>query len=108
LFVGLRAPEALDTIRVLARIDRGSPWIEITRPTKGVALRREAPGLQVPLRWPAAWRSRGAIAEELKIVMTFRAHTRVATIDRLALYPRNDAPTPAAYRCQQTTPAAIR
>ena len=91
LFLGLREPDSLATVQVYARIDPTSPWQEIVPATAAEALVRTAPGLAVPLSWPADWRARGVIAESMRVVLRFRAGTEHARIDRIALYPRADA-----------------
>jgi hypothetical protein len=93
LYIGLREPDSLATVEVYARVDPASPWLEIAAPTAAESLTRVAPGLAVPLVWPAALR--GDIAESLKIVLKFRGGTDHARIDRIALYPRA-GPVPGA------------
>ena len=100
LFIGLPGPDALAAVRVFARLDPASPWREIAPMTPAVALGRSAPGLAVPLTWPADWRAHGAIAEELKIVLQFHAGAAVARLDHIALYPRAPAASGARNRGQ--------
>ena len=87
LVLGLGDTGALARVQVFARIDRGSPWQPITAPMAATTLQRVAPGLRVPLNWPVAWRTKAAIAEQLKIVLEFQAGTSRARVDRVALYP---------------------
>jgi hypothetical protein len=98
LYVGLRDADALESIAVFARIEPSSPWTSIVPETKASVLARTAPGLAVPLAWPADWRARATIAESFKVVMTFRAGTTQARIDRIALYPRATAAADARNR----------
>jgi len=90
LYIGLRDADALATIEVFARVEPSSPWTAIVPEAKAATLARSAPGLAVPLAWPAQWRARDAIAESFKVVLKFRAGTMQARIDRIALYPRAD------------------
>jgi hypothetical protein len=98
LYVGLREPDALAAIEVFARIEPTSPWTVIVPETKAATLARTAPGLAVPLAWPAEWRARETIAESIKVVLKFRTGTGQARIDRIALYPRANAVTDARIR----------
>lgn len=98
LYVGLRDADALTTIEVFARIEPSSPWTSIVPETKAAALARTAPGLAVPLAWPAEWRARDAIAESFKVVLKFRAGIEQARVDRIALYPRSNAAADARNR----------
>ncbi len=88
LYVGLRDPDALVSVQVFARTDPSAPWQELVAEISSSSLTRTAPGLAVPLAWPAAWRSGDVIAESLKVVLRFRVGTDRARIDRIALYPR--------------------
>ena len=86
------------TIAVFARVEPSAPWTPIVPETKAAALVRTAPGLAVPLAWPPQWRAGDTIAESFKLVMTFRAGTGEARVDRIALYPRADASAVARNR----------
>jgi hypothetical protein len=88
LYIGLREAETLARVEVYARTELGSPWREIAPQAAMASLVRAAPGLAVPLAWPAEWRAHGEIAESFKIVLRFRPGTDHARIDRIALYPR--------------------
>ena len=88
LYLGMRAPDALSTVQVFARIDPASPWQEIVPVTAAESLVRAAPGLAVPLKWPSDWRARSVIAESVQIVLRFRDGIDRASVDRIALYPR--------------------
>jgi hypothetical protein len=94
----LRDADALATIAVFARVEPSSPWTSIVPETQAAALARTAPGLAVPLAWPPPWRAGNTIAESFKVVMTFRAGTTQARIDRIALYPRATATADARTR----------
>ena len=98
LYLGLREPDTLATVQVFARIDPTSPWQEIGPATAAESLVRTAPGLAMPLTWPADWRERGVIAESLQIVLRFHARTDRARIERIALYPRARAVADARMR----------
>ena len=100
LYLGLREPDSLTTVQVFARIDPASPWQQILAATNAASLTRTAPGLAVPLAWPADWRARGQIAESMQIVLQFRAGTDHARIDRIALYPRANPVSEARLRPQ--------
>jgi hypothetical protein len=91
LYLGLRDADALESVAVFARVEPTSPWTPIVPETNASALARTAPGLAVPLAWPAEWRAHATIAESFKVVMSFRAGTAQARIDRIALYPRATA-----------------
>jgi hypothetical protein len=91
LYVGLRDADALASVAVFARVEPASPWIAIAPETTAATLARTAPGLAVPLAWPAEWRERNTIAESFKVVMKFRAGIETARIDRIVLYPRATA-----------------
>jgi hypothetical protein len=95
MYIGLREPDSLAIVEVYARTDPASPWVPIAAPVAAESLTRVAPGLAVPLAWPADWRVRGDIAESLKVVLKFRGGTDHARIDRIALYPRA-GPAPGA------------
>ena len=86
MYIGLREPDSLATVEVYARTDPASPWMQIAAPVAADSLARAAPGLAVPLAWPADWR--GDIAESLKVVLRFKSGTDHARIDRIGLYPR--------------------
>ncbi len=96
LYLGLRDPDALVSVQVFARTEPTAPWQEIVAETAAGELARTAPGVAVPLAWPALWRSGDTIAESMKVVLRFRAGTDHARIDRIALYPH--AGTVAAAR----------
>jgi hypothetical protein len=98
LYLGLREGESLESIEVHARVEPAAPWQEIVPATPAGSLVRAAPGLAVPLAWPADWRSRAVIAESFRIVLKFRPGTEQARIDRIALYPRANAVTEARIR----------
>jgi hypothetical protein len=98
LYIGLRESDSLEAVEVHARIDPAAPWQEIVPATPAGSLVRAAPGLAVPLAWPADWRSRAVIAESLRIVLKFRPGTEQVRIDRIALYPRANAVTEARMR----------
>ena len=87
LVLGLHDVHAVAALEVLARIDERSPWRTLSAYASTVSLVKSAPGLQVPLSWPAAWASQAAIAEQLKIKLKFRPGTHTARLDRIALYP---------------------
>jgi hypothetical protein len=95
LYLGLRDMDALASVQVYARLEPSSAWREIVVETKAASLARSAPGLAVPLAWPAAWRADGEIAESVKVVLRFREGTDRARIERIALYPRS-VPVPIA------------
>ena len=88
LYIGLRDPDTLASVQVFSRIDPQTPWEEIVPATAAATLARVAPGLAVPLLWPADLRAHDGITESLKIVLEFRAGVDRARIDRIALYPR--------------------
>ncbi|MEO8347049.1 MAG: hypothetical protein ABI607_15275 [Betaproteobacteria bacterium] len=91
LYLGLRDADALESVQIFVRLEPTSPWREIVTETRASSLARTAPGLAIPLAWPAAWRMRGEIAESFKVVLRFRAGTNHARIERIALYPRADS-----------------
>ena len=95
---GSRQQSALAREKLLARIDPASPWQEIVPVTAAESLVRTAPGLAVPLKWPADWRARSVIAESVQIVLRFRDGTDRASVDRIALYPRARATIEARTR----------
>jgi hypothetical protein len=66
LYLGLREGDSLESIEVHARIEPAAPWQEIVPATPAGSLVRAAPGLAVPLAWPADWRSRAVIAESFE------------------------------------------
>jgi hypothetical protein len=87
LVLGLREPENVAATQIFARTDGNSPWIPLGTPVPAANFRRNAAGVLIPLAWPAAWRTKGAIAAELKIVLAFDDGVAHARIDRIALYP---------------------
>jgi hypothetical protein len=100
LYLGLPDPDALMTAQVFARLEPTSPWQEIVPETDASTLPRTAPGLAMPLSWPAAWRAGADMAESLKVVLRFRAGTDHARIDRIALYPRAGSASGSPLRLQ--------
>ena len=92
LYLGLRELDSLETIEVHARIDPASPWQEIVPVTAAGSLARAAPGLAVPLAWPADWRARAVIAE------SFRIGAQVPSRDRAGAH-RPHCAVSAGQRC---------
>jgi hypothetical protein len=88
LYIGARDPDTLVSVQVWARGEPTVPWTEIVPETPASSFARTAPGLAVPLAWPATWRARAEIAESLKIALRFGPGVEQARIDRIALYPR--------------------
>jgi hypothetical protein len=88
LVIGLADSAPLVRVQVFARTGDTAPWTPVAAPVAAAALQRDAAGMRVPLVWPAAWRTTGAVAEQLRIVLTFRAGTTAARVQRIALYPR--------------------
>jgi hypothetical protein len=91
LILGIADSTALARVQVFARRDGSNAWTEIAAPAPADALMRDAAGLHVPLAWPVAWRTGGAIADRLRIALTFAPGTRDARVERIMLYPRGDA-----------------
>jgi hypothetical protein len=91
LIVGIANPAALTAVQVHARREGDSAWTEIAPTTAASTLARNAAGVQIPLAWPATWRSERAVADRLRIALTFAAGTTSARVERVVLYPRGDA-----------------
>ena len=87
LILGLRDPGALESVRVFARVEPDAPWQAITQSVAAKSLAKVNAGLRLPLQWPAAWRTDGAIATQLKLELRLREGTRRVPVDRVALYP---------------------
>jgi hypothetical protein len=87
LVLGLREQTPVAAMQIFARLDDKSPWVPIGTPIPSVKFGRTAAGLSVPLAWPKAWRAKGAIATELKIVLAFDTSQESARLDRIGLYP---------------------
>ena len=68
------------SIVVHARVEPDKPWREIGRSSDGE---------RVPLRWPADWRD--AIAVQVKVDLAYAPDVAAARVDRLLLYPAQDA-----------------
>jgi hypothetical protein len=91
LILGLQNPSTLAAVQVFARIEAGAPWISLGEPVAAVQFGHTAAGVRIPLTWSQAWRRNRAIAAELKIVMAFDAGVAAARLDRIALYPGDNA-----------------
>ena len=89
LVLGLADPDRLVRVQVSARAGDAARWIEIAAPVAASALLRDAAGLRVPLAWPAEWRKTGAIADQLRIALTFGEDATGARLHRIGLYPRD-------------------
>jgi hypothetical protein len=97
LILGLQNPSPLAAVQIFARIEPGAPWISLGEPVAAARFGHSAAGVRIPLTWPQAWRRNRAIAAELKIVMAFDAGVAVARLDRIALYPRDNARAPSTH-----------
>jgi hypothetical protein len=62
--------------------------MSVGAPIPSGKFQRTAAGVEVPLTWPATWRTKELIVAQLKIVLAFDAGVLNARIDRIALYPR--------------------
>jgi hypothetical protein len=87
LVLGIDEPASIAALQIFGRADANSPWIAIGAPIPRVKFLKSVAGVLVPMSWPAAWRAKGAIMAELKIVLAFDAGVTRARIDRIALYP---------------------
>jgi len=63
---------------VYARAGTSEQWHSVS--TTGDASR-------IALQWPAAWKTRDAVVEQLKIALEFASDVRSARLDRVLLYP---------------------
>jgi hypothetical protein len=89
--LGLEKASPLAAVQLFARLEPGAPWISLGPPVAAARFGRTAAGVRIPLTWPQAWRRNRVIAAELKIVMAFDAGVAAARLDRIALYPGDNA-----------------
>ena len=92
--LGLQEPSTLGAVQVFARDNPDAPWTALGPPIAAARFARSSAGIEIPLTWPAAWRQRGAILAELKIVMAFSSGVTSARVDHIAFYPRASVRTP--------------
>jgi hypothetical protein len=88
LVLGLRDAASLAAMQIFGRIDDKSPWVAVGAPIPAARFQHVDAGVRVPLLWPEAWRAKGTIVVELKIVLAFDNGVTNARLDRVALYPR--------------------
>ena len=86
IVLGLRDPARVAAMQIFARVDDKSPWVAVGAPIPTSRFQHVSAGIEVPLAWPHAFRAKGTIVAELKIVLAFNPGEMSARLDRIALY----------------------